>query len=342
MTLIRKAARILRGYKLNQRSFLFLERELPADLVYRLRPLEDKGFSTQAEFSATVETVLERQFSRKQLAIILYAGKRAQVRRVISSLQQMKRNTFPSSPFTPSLLSYTLLRPFFFSLWFRLRRLKGPKPISLEDQLTRRRLAKEPDAYVLKNVLPYNRAQASQFSTEHRYRTERVMLVLKALCGWTSPDKKLLVVGPRNEAEVLLLSLHGFPLKNITAIDLFSASSKIQVMDMHNLDFENDSFDIYYSGFTLAYSETPAQACAEAIRVTKDGGLIVLMNTLRGVSLLAGKDVGKTQGVADTLKLFQPNVRHVYFQEESEWQHGTEDPEHQFVTAIFSVQKPGG
>jgi hypothetical protein len=42
---------------------------------------------------------------------------------------------------------------------------------------------------------------------------------------------KILIIGPRNEGEIYNFISNGFLMKNITAIDLISYSSKIKLFD---------------------------------------------------------------------------------------------------------------
>ena len=99
-------------------------------------------------------------------------------------------------------------------------------------------------------VRKYNRSQMWEF---YRIRTEKFMVVLRCIDA-VPRDPRILIIGPRNEAELLLLSLYGFPLRRMVAVDLFSYSPLIRCMDMHQFDFPDDSFDIVYSAWTLKCS----------------------------------------------------------------------------------------
>lgn len=105
-----------------------------------------------------------------------------------------------------------------------------------------------------------------------RGRTEQLMTLLTCIDGLDPATTRMLVIGPRNESELLLLSAHGFRLANLVAIDLFSTSPAIRSMDMHSMDLPDDSFDVVYAAYVIAYSEEPARACAEILRVLRDGG----------------------------------------------------------------------
>lgn len=333
----------LLGYKLNKRSFADLAEMLPADVASCLRPLVGNPALSKSNFSNQVEAALGNKLTQQHLAVTLREAKRLQIKRIGRYVESLRTTFFPSTSFTPSLLNYIRLRPLFFSLWFRFRMLRHFGFMVLKKKPLVHKLDRDQKEYITQDVLPYNMSQVAMFLEGHRYRTERIILLLKALCGKHTNTQQVLCVGPRNEAELLLFSLHGFPLKNIVGIDLFSYSPLVHVMDMHDLDFENDTFDIYYSAFTLAYSQDVERASAEAIRVTKDDGLMVITMTVRGVALLTGKPADRAPGARDMLELFAPYVRHVYFQENAEWQQEhMGDDESTYVTAIFSIDKAAG
>lgn len=132
---------------------------------------------------------------------------------------------------------------------------------------------------------------------------------------------KVLVVGPRNEAEILNLVGHGFSRKNIVAIDLFSYSPWITLGDMHNLDFLDDSFDFIMLGWVIAYSDDKRKAVKEICRVAKPGATIALSATY---SPLSNQEIIESRGyligseerinsVSDLVSLFESSPFNVNF-----------------------------
>jgi SAM-dependent methyltransferase len=87
----------------------------------------------------------------------------------------------------------------------------------------------------------------------------------------------LLCIGPRTEAEIFLLWANGFALEKITAIDLISYSPLINLGDMHNIPYNDDSFDCIVCSCTLVYSSDIELAVKEIKRVVKPGGVIAIM-----------------------------------------------------------------
>jgi len=86
----------------------------------------------------------------------------------------------------------------------------------------------------------------------------------------------LLVVGPRTEGEILALIAHGFERRHIRALDLISYSPWVDRGDMHDMPYEDDSFDAVILGWVLAYSDDPGRAAAEVVRVLRPGGIVAV------------------------------------------------------------------
>lgn len=87
---------------------------------------------------------------------------------------------------------------------------------------------------------------------------------------------RVLCIGARTEAEIFSLVNAGFHLKNISAIDLFSYTPHIEIGDVHNLRFDDLSFDVVICGWVLEFCKDVELACREIRRVVKKNGLICL------------------------------------------------------------------
>lgn len=93
-------------------------------------------------------------------------------------------------------------------------------------------------------------------------------------------NKKILLVGCGTGEETELLEEFG--AASIVGIDLSKESIRLasesypkhefHVMDMHGLDFKDDSFDFVYSSLTIHYSSEPQNVYKEIMRVLKPGG----------------------------------------------------------------------
>ena len=134
----------------------------------------------------------------------------------------------------------------------------------------------------------------------------------------------------------LLHSIHGNDFK-FTGIDLFTYSPKVIQMDMHDLQFEDNSFDVVYDSWVLKYAYDLPKACSEIIRVLKNNGIIATGYTQTITSNnLSPKGSELSGGLNDLFYHFEPHVNHVYWQEADP----APPPEgNHRISAIFSVTK---
>lgn len=121
------------------------------------------------------------------------------------------------------------------------------------------------------------------WTVEHNLRSlrqcnDRILRLIRPLAAIESVELTgdTLIVGPRNENDLLLLYAHGFPWANLTGLDLISYSPRIELGDMHDMPFPDAAFDTALFGWTLSYSTDPAAACRELARVTRKGGVIAV------------------------------------------------------------------
>jgi SAM-dependent methyltransferase len=114
-------------------------------------------------------------------------------------------------------------------------------------------------------------------------KSQRFLDFLKAFYNRIEREK-VLIIGPRNEAELFTFAANGIPIGNISSIDLFSYSPKISLMDMHSMDFGDEVFDVVYAGWVISYSENRDTAISEMLRVLKPGGVIGLTATFSKTS----------------------------------------------------------
>lgn len=89
-------------------------------------------------------------------------------------------------------------------------------------------------------------------------------------------DADVLVIGPRTEGEILAYIAHGFDRRRLRAVDLISYSPWVELGDMHDLPYADDSFDVVTLGWVLAYSEDRHAAAAEVRRVLRPGGVVAV------------------------------------------------------------------
>jgi hypothetical protein len=156
---------------------------------------------------------------------------------------------------------------------------------------------------------------------------DRVNLLIKPLTEieTINSESKTLIIGPRNENDLFLLNSQGVKMKNIVGFDLISYSKRIKIGDMHNMPFEDDTFDAVIFGWTLSYSSAPQQAIDEIIRVTRNKGIVAVgveysnmdkedSEKLLGYSIQDYNKLNKRiNTTTQILDLFSDKQSHVYF-----------------------------
>jgi len=135
-------------------------------------------------------------------------------------------------------------------------------------------------------------------------------------------NMKVLCIGPRTEGEILNLYSLGFAPENIFAVDLFSYSPWVDIGDMHELPYQEDSFDLVLAGWVFAYSNAPKKAAAEIARVSKPGAYIAIgceyhpltIEEYRARNNSSERMMFKT--TEDITGLFEDSIDDVYFRGE--------------------------
>ena len=156
-------------------------------------------------------------------------------------------------------------------------------------------------------------------------KSDWLLYPVRAIPYFSTKNKKILTIGPRNESEIFNIMSHGFVRKNISGLDLFSYSPLIDVGDMHDMPFKSDSFDILLLGWVLAYSNNKSKAISEIIRVAKNNAIISVgfsysPHTNEEVVRKRGYLIGSEERVEDTdsmIKLFGDSIKYIYFRHDA-------------------------
>jgi hypothetical protein len=190
---------------------------------------------------------LGSEISEKDIVFIINKSRRLRLSRALTQLNYKIEELFPSSNINLTFISYIMINPVAIYLRMRTRFLF----FKILANLRGKNLF---DELINNNILGYkhNYKQYLIFSSGHRNRTEKVMNVLRSIENYNFSTSKILVVGSRNEAELMLLDAYGF--RDSEAIDLFSYSPRIKVMDMNEMSYQDNHFDIYYSSYVIKYS----------------------------------------------------------------------------------------
>lgn len=132
------------------------------------------------------------------------------------------------------------------------------------------------DASVAENAVKYNIE-----GIKGKWALSRPLTLINALmsCDWISTQRRnleVLTVGPRTEAEWFFLMGAGFDEKKIRGLDLVSYSPFVKLGDMHDMPFDDNSFDVIMLGWVLAYSNDNEKAVKEVLRVARPGAYVAI------------------------------------------------------------------
>lgn len=173
------------------------------------------------------------------------------------------------------------------------------------------------DTPVAKHTISHNLKGLRDLAVNRSHLLVRPLSVLETL----PVDARILSIGPRSEGELFNLAAHGFTLKNVTGLDLISYSPRVRLGDMHAMRFDDDAFDAVILGWVLAYSEDPARAAREVVRVTRSGGIVAVgveyspqsqEDIVRELGYLPGASK-RIASCEEILGFFGDAVDHVYF-----------------------------
>src|SRR5437762_4335204 len=82
----------------------------------------------------------------------------------------------------------------------------------------------------------------------------------------------VLCVGCRNTLELDRFRACGFD--EVVGIDVFSQRDDVKVMDMHEMTFPDDSFDVVYASHALEDSYDVQRVVEEVVRVARDDAVV--------------------------------------------------------------------
>ena len=122
----------------------------------------------------------------------------------------------------------------------------------------------------------------------------------------------VLCVGCRNTLELDRFHERGFD--DVVGIDVFSQRNDILVMDMHQMTFADDSFDVVYASHSLEHSYDVERVASEIVRVARDGGVVGVEVPVRGQASAADRVV--FTGLDEVQRVFARNLGDVVLAEE--------------------------
>jgi SAM-dependent methyltransferase len=144
--------------------------------------------------------------------------------------------------------------------------------------------------------------------------------------------KSVLCVGCRNRDEILYFRKKG--ASEVVGIDLFGDHPEIQVMDMHDLKFPDNAFDVVYSRHSFEHAYDKRQAAQEFVRVLRPAGVVVI--EVPG-KYKGGADYNRFDSLDDVLVAFEPHVGEFLRKEYSSKEENTDKMD--IIRLMFHVSK---
>jgi len=143
----------------------------------------------------------------------------------------------------------------------------------------------------------------------------RVILLAEALLGTVDVNHQYtsaLCIGCRNTVEIDVLRRKG--ITNVVGIDIYSKHSDIIVMDMHDMSFSDNSFDIVFSCHSFEHAYNPERVAQEMMRVLRSHGVIAIEVPVHYKTTSA--DLIDVRTPERLLEFFAPYVEKIFFCEE--------------------------
>ena len=180
----------------------------------------------------------------------------------------------------------------------------------------------------LKDVMDYNYSVTSSKLITRSRRAEVYYQISSVILNELS-NKKLLIIGPRNVQELFMAWLYGFNWKNIFAIDLYNSHPKIKIMDMHNLDIKDETFDCVVMSNTLPYADDTKKVIQEVSRVLKPNGVFTFGATFEPMDKRWGGSIIDGETIYKFLKDSKMNIN-LHLPEEKVNSSGRSETTHNF------------
>jgi SAM-dependent methyltransferase len=136
-------------------------------------------------------------------------------------------------------------------------------------------------------------------------------LLIREVAMRVGRGARVLCVGCRNGLELDRFRRHGL---EPVGIDLFSQRSDILVMDMHDMEFEADSFDAVYASHVLEHSRDLDSVVSEIGRVARDGAIVGVEVPVRHKG--SDADLIEFDGLDDLQTSLGPAAQHALYADE--------------------------
>ncbi len=164
----------------------------------------------------------------------------------------------------------------------------------------------------------------------------RTKLLVDKLSEFVDLNKcDVLCIGPRNIVELDYIRSKG--AKSVTGIDLYSEHTDIKVMDMHDMTFADNSFDVVYSSHSLEHSYDIKQVVNEIIRVARPNAHIAIEMPIQFEP--QGADLVNIENIQALRALFDGHISQNLWVEEQPPHTPRNDSGASIVRVIFALDK---
>jgi SAM-dependent methyltransferase len=147
----------------------------------------------------------------------------------------------------------------------------------------------------------------------------------------------VLCVGCRNALELDRFRARGFD--DVVGIDVFSQRDDILVMDMHEMSFPDDSFDVVYASHALEHSYDVERVVREIARVARDGAVVGVEVPVRAQASAADRVV--FSGLEELRRVFEPHLWEELLAEEQPPYTPTNEQGTDIARLVFRLRKDG-
>jgi SAM-dependent methyltransferase len=147
----------------------------------------------------------------------------------------------------------------------------------------------------------------------------------------------VLCVGCRNALELDRFRSHGF--EDVVGIDVFSQRADILVMDMHEMSFADNSFDVVYASHSLEHSYDVGRVVGEIARVGREGAVVGIEVPVRAKASDADRVV--FSGLDELRDVFRPYIAEELLGEEEPPRTATNEQGTEIARLVFRLRKDG-
>jgi SAM-dependent methyltransferase len=147
----------------------------------------------------------------------------------------------------------------------------------------------------------------------------------------------VLCVGCRNALELDRFRALGF--EDVVGIDLFSQRADILTMDMHEMSFADDTFDVVYASHSLEHSYDVDRVVGEIGRVARHGAVVGVEVPVRAQASAADRIV--FSGLDELREVFQSQIGEDLLAEEQPPRTATNEQGTDIARLVFRLRKEG-